>query len=87
MCHELAFVFLPRCGSGGLVLASPSTALAGRMGWGRRLQKEVLEGQQAGGPGLLAAYFFSEPYAHCRDEGSPLATTVFRQQKGHITLW
>lgn len=38
----VGFCVPPRCGSGGLVLASPSTArLAGRMGWGRRLKREV----------------------------------------------
>lgn len=68
-----------------LVLASPSTAR-----WkngGLPLGERSVEGQQVGGPGLLAAPFFPEPYAHCCDEGGPLATTIFGQEEGHITLW
>lgn len=59
----------------------------GRVGVAAFKEKLVLEGQWAGGPGLLAARSFSEPNAHCRDEGSPLATTIFRQEEGHITFW
>lgn len=47
----------------------------------------MLEGQQAGGPVPLAARLFPEPDAHCRDEGSPLAATVFGQEEGHVTFW
>lgn len=40
--------------------------------------EERSSGRAAGwGPGLLAARFFSEPHAHRRDEGSPLATAIF----------
>ena len=59
-----------------LAPASPSTARWAEQG-GRCLKREVLEGQQAGGPGLLAARFLPEPNAHCRDEGGSLAATIF----------
>lgn len=83
MCHEVAFVFLPTAvvaGSGASVSQHSSLGRGGR-----RWKRDVLEGQQAGGPGLLAV--FSEPYAHCCDEGGPLATTVFGQEERHVTLW
>lgn len=75
------------CGSGGLWCWRLPAPLAGRLG-GRRLEREVSVGRAAGwGPGLLAARFVPEPDAHGRDEGSPLATAIFRQEEGHVTLW
>lgn len=64
---------------------SPSTA-----GWeGQRSPPEERSAGRAagGGPVPLAARFFPEPDTHGRDERSPLATTVFGQEEGHVTLW
>lgn len=76
----------PRRGDGGLWRRRLPAQLAGRDRGGRP-KRDVPEGQQAGGLRPLAARFFPEPDAHCRDEGSPLAAPVFRQEERHVTFW
>lgn len=84
--HQSDSLFLPAAVWRALAPGVSPAWLAGR-NRGCRFWREVLEGLWAGAPALLAARFSSEPHTHGRDEGSPLATTIFRQEEGHITLW
>lgn len=72
----VGFYLPPRGGGAGPVAGVSRHSSLGRTG-GRCLKREVLEGQQARGLGLLAARFVPEPNTHCRDEGGSLAAPIF----------
>lgn len=76
--------FLLPCGGLWRWGCAPNGSLEGIGGC--HFWREVLEGWWARGPALLA-HFSSEPNTHSRDEGGALATPIFGQEEGHITLW
>lgn len=76
--------FLPRCGVAGS--GAEGSQRGSLRGTGVVALREKCWKDRGLGPARLAQ-FSPEPHTHSCDKSSPLATAIFRQEEGHVTLW